>query len=60
VQIVLLVLRTLLVLGHSRKVFSRLDVKLLRALIADHRGLFATLAADALLGCARDELFYPG
>jgi len=43
--------RSFLALGHSHKVLSRLDVKLLRSLVADHSRLFATLAADALLGC---------
>jgi len=40
-------------------VFSRLDVKLLRTLVANHSGLFATFAADALFGCASNDLFGP-
>ena len=38
---------------------ARLNVKLLRSLVADHSGLFATLAADALCGCASNDLFGP-
>ena len=45
--------------GHSHKVFSRLDVKLLRTLVTDHSGLFATLTADALFGRASNDLFGP-
>jgi hypothetical protein len=50
---------SLFAFGHPHKVFSRLDVKLLRSLVADHSGLFATLAADALFGCASNDLFGP-
>jgi hypothetical protein len=50
---------SLFAFGHPHKVFSRLKVKLLRSLVADHSGLFATLAADALCGCASNDLFGP-
>ena len=49
-----------LAFGHPDKVFSRLDIELFRTLVADEHGLFATLAADALIGCAADDLFDPG
>ena len=42
------------------KVFSRLDIELFRTLVADHRALLATLAADALLRRADNDLFDPG
>jgi hypothetical protein len=46
-----------LALGHSHKVFSRLDVKLFGSLVADDDSFFAALAAVALIGCAGDHLF---
>jgi hypothetical protein len=50
---------SLLAFGHSHKVFGRLNIKLFRSLVADHRRFFAALAADALIGCAGDDLFDP-
>jgi len=48
-----------LTFGHPDKVFSRLDIELFRTLVADHSGLLATLAADALLRRASNDLFGP-
>jgi hypothetical protein len=49
----------LLAFGHPDKVFSRLEIELFRTLVADHGGLLATLAADALFRRADSELFGP-
>jgi hypothetical protein len=43
---------------HPYKVFCRLDIKLFRTLVADYARFFAALAADALIGCAGDDLFH--
>ena len=48
---------TFLALGHSYKVFSGLDVKLLGSLIADDDSIFAALTAVALIGGAGHHLF---
>src|SRR5271156_5122081 len=49
-----------LAFGHPDKVFGRLDIELFRTLVADHRGLVTTLAADALFRRASNDLFSPG
>src|SRR5271166_3579740 len=38
---------TFLALGHSHKVFSRLDIELLRSFVADHRRFFTALTAES-------------
>jgi hypothetical protein len=50
---------SLLAFGHPHEVFSRFDIELLSALVADQRRLFATVTADALLRCTSNDLFYP-
>jgi len=50
---------SLLAFGHQHEVFGPFDIQLLRSLVADHARFFATLAADALVGCAGDDLFDP-
>jgi hypothetical protein len=47
---------SLLAFGHLYKVFGRLDIELFRSLVADDDSFFAALAADALIGCAGDDL----
>src|SRR5215471_3781028 len=50
----------LFTLGYPHKVLSRLDIELLRALVADHHRLFTTVTADTLIGSAGNDLFFPG
>ena len=51
---------SLLAFDQPREVFGPLDIKLFRSLVAKERGLFATAATDALIGCTGDDLFDPG
>src|ERR1700747_1715707 len=50
---------SLLPLSPPHEVFSRFDIELLSSLVADDGRLLATLAADALLRAAGNDLFCP-